>query len=88
MAGEGRRRVALVREHLGDGRQPQSETAQQQHPLQADERLLVVVAVAVAAHPARRHEPHLVVVTEGAAGGADEPSDLLYRPFHGSDVRG
>ena len=65
---------------LGDRRQAQPQLAQQQDALQAQERALVVVAVAVRGDPRRRQQTDVVVVPQGAARGAGQPCDLLDRP--------
>ena len=79
--------VAFAGQNLGDRRDAEAESAQQQHPLQPHEGVGVVVPVPVAAHPARRHEARVVVMTQGAARGARKPGDLLDAPLHVFDGR-
>ncbi len=77
-------RVRLVAEHVRDRRQPEPQVAQEQNPLQTDQRLLAVVPVAVVAGAARLEEPNVVVVTQSPGSGAGNFRNLLNGPVHTS----
>ena len=81
VVGQGGLRSGGPLEDLPDLRERGSEFAQQQDPLQPDERVGVVVAVAARADAGCRQQPHRAVVPQCAARRARELRDLADRPI-------
>ncbi len=90
--GAGRRRPVTLPggpavERLADRGEAETEVAQEQDPLEPDERVGVVVAVAVRRDPARAQDPDRVVVTQRAARRPGQARDLLDGPVGRAGAR-
>ncbi len=74
--------VGLTIDHIDDRRDAEPQFAKQQDSLQAGERILVVIAVAVRTDPRRRQQADVAVVAKRSGCRASQPGDVLNGPFH------